>query len=156
MAPNVKETLTESYEYLADVDDAADTTCWSKKRQRKLKLKELLIVSLEEKLSGKYGEIDCLRFSQDKFDSRPVTPITSAENRKFKFTNWTKLEYRKRFRKNLFQDPEKRYLSESRLDFSVCFHLGNSSLSASRMAFLLFPRSFESHYLEMGFEPKRY
>mgnify|MGYP006989422190 FL=1 len=94
----------ESFEYLADVDeDSVDTTtCWStKKNRKKFKIRCLLLES--DKLINDCCRVDCLKYNQDEFDSRPVTPVLSSQCKKFKMTNWKLLECRKKkFKKNLF------------------------------------------------------
>lgn len=90
-----------NHEYLDDVDDAEDTTCWSTKRQRKLKIQYF------GKFVG-YPKVDCIKYNQDQFDCRPITP-NFPSNKKFKLNYWKKLECSKRFKKSFSLDNDKRY-----------------------------------------------
>ena len=98
-----------SCEYLADVDDSVDTTCWSLKKQRKILRIRSFGLSKQEKVI-KDCKIDCVRYLQDQFDSRPVTPSDSYGRRKLKF-NWRRPDsnLHAQLRRNLFPDVKLRY-----------------------------------------------
>lgn len=103
MGKAYRDVLGSSCEYLADVDDSVDTTCWSLKKQKKL-LRIRTFGSAKPEKVIKDCKIDCVRYIQDQFDSRPISP-NYLGCRKLKF-NWKRPDsnLHAHFRRNLFPD----------------------------------------------------
>lgn len=95
MGKTTRDALGNSCEYLADVDDDADTTCWSLKRQKRLLRK---FGSAKRDKIIRDGKIDGVRYIQDQFDSRPVTPDLGGK----KFEKRSRSSRHAHFRRNLF------------------------------------------------------